>query len=110
MLGESPVMRELFQLLHRIEDSTATVLITGESGTGKELVARTLHTRGSSAGGPLVAVNCAAVPEGILERELFGHARGAFTDARSAVAAFFFRRRAALCSWTRSEICRRLCR
>ena len=89
MLGESPVMRELYQLLHRIEDSTATVLITGESGTGKELVARTLHNRGSSAAGPLVPVNCAAVPEGILESELFGHVRGAFTDARSGRPGLF---------------------
>lgn len=89
MLGDSAVMRELYQLLHRIEDSAATVLITGESGTGKELVARTLHARGGNSRGPLVAVNCAAVPEGILESELFGHVRGAFTDASSARSGLF---------------------
>ncbi len=89
MLGESTVMRELYRMLQRIEGSSATVLITGESGTGKELVARTLHAGGPSALGPLVAINCAAVPEGILESELFGHVRGAFTDARTARPGLF---------------------
>jgi DNA-binding NtrC family response regulator len=89
MLGESPVMQKMYSLLHRIEDTHASVLITGESGTGKELVARTLHARSPHASGPLVAINCAAVPEGVLESELFGHVRGAFTDAKSARAGLF---------------------
>jgi DNA-binding NtrC family response regulator len=83
MIGESPVMRELFDQLHRIAETDATVLIHGESGTGKELVARALSKRSCRAAGPFLAVNCSALPETLLESELFGHARGAYTDARS---------------------------
>ncbi|MCC7535131.1 MAG: sigma-54-dependent Fis family transcriptional regulator [Deltaproteobacteria bacterium] len=86
LLGESPPMKKVFDLLRRIGDSEATVLITGESGTGKELAARALHRSSPRGGGPFVALNCAAVPEHLLESELFGHARGAFTDARSSRA------------------------
>ncbi|MCO6459017.1 MAG: sigma-54-dependent Fis family transcriptional regulator [Pirellulaceae bacterium] len=82
ILGNSPVMQELFEQLSRIAPSEAAVLITGESGTGKELVARSIHARSRRAAGPFVAVNCAAIPETLVESELFGHARGAFTDAR----------------------------
>ncbi len=89
LLGASPSMTRLFDVVDRVADSDATALITGESGTGKELVARALHHRSRRRGGPFVAVNCAAVPETLLESELFGHARGAFTDARTPRAGLF---------------------
>ncbi|HJZ88368.1 MAG TPA: sigma-54 dependent transcriptional regulator [Polyangia bacterium] len=89
VLGGSPAMKSVYDLLARVVDSDASVLITGESGTGKEVVARALHRRGRRAGGPFVAVNCSALPEPLLESELFGHARGAFTDARADKPGLF---------------------
>jgi len=81
LLGESAPMLELYTLLTRIAPSTATVLVEGESGTGKEVVARCIHANGPCAGGPFVAVNCASIPEALLESALFGHEKGSFTGA-----------------------------
>ncbi|WP_437588619.1 sigma-54-dependent transcriptional regulator [Sorangium sp. So ce1000] len=91
ILSGSPVMRSVFDLLDRIADSDTSLLVTGESGTGKELVARAVHQRSRRGEGAFVAVNCAAVPDALLESELFGHARGAFTDAKGTRSGLFAR-------------------
>ena len=81
ILGQAPAMQEVFRAIGRLAQSNATVLITGESGTGKELVARALHRHSTRAAKPLIAINTAAIPRDLLESELFGHERGAFTGA-----------------------------
>ncbi|WP_438016314.1 sigma-54 dependent transcriptional regulator [Sorangium sp. So ce315] len=91
ILGSSPAMKGVFDLLDRVADSDTSLFITGESGTGKELVARAVHQRSRRGQGAFVAVNCAAVPDALLESELFGHSRGAFTDARGARSGLFAR-------------------
>ena len=90
ILGTSPAMQELFDQLQRIADSETSLLITGESGTGKELVARAIHRKSRRNKKPFVAVNCAALPDALLESELFGHAAGAFTDARAERKGILF--------------------
>ena len=89
ILGKSKPMREIFDLIRRVADSQTNILITGESGTGKELVAKALHFNSQRKSKPFVPVNCAAIPELLLESELFGHVRGAFTDAKSDKQGLF---------------------
>jgi two-component system response regulator HydG len=89
LVGSSPPMQELFKTVGRAARSAATVLITGESGTGKELIARAIHTYSERHAGPLIAINCAAIPDALLESELFGYARGAFTGAENARSGKF---------------------
>jgi DNA-binding NtrC family response regulator len=89
IIGASPAMRQLYRLIDRAAPTDVTVLITGESGTGKELVARAIHDASRRARGPFVAVNCSAIPRDLVESELFGHVRGAFTGADHDRAGFF---------------------
>jgi DNA-binding NtrC family response regulator len=89
LVGTSPRMQEIFALLQQAGPSKACVLITGESGTGKELVARTVHELSSRRDGPFIAINCAALPETLIESELFGHEKGAFTGASDRRAGCF---------------------
>lgn len=81
LIGDSPNFRRVLHAIDSVRESNATILLTGESGTGKEMVARAIHKHGNRADKPFVAVNCAAIPEGLLESEMFGHRKGAFTGA-----------------------------
>ena len=81
LVGESSAIRQVYQVVEKVADTPSTVLITGESGTGKELVARALHDYSSRSGGPFIKINCAAIPKTLMESELFGYEKGAFTGA-----------------------------
>src|SRR5439155_23438122 len=89
LIGKSPSMQEIYSKIEQIADARTTVLITGESGTGKELVARALHYNSSRRDRPFIALNCAAIPETLIESELFGHEKGSFTDALARRAGQF---------------------
>ncbi len=89
LVAEGPAMKEVLRVVQKVAPAPTTVLIEGESGTGKELIARALHDLSPRAERPFVAVNCGAIPETLIESELFGHARGAFTDARTAKRGLF---------------------
>jgi two-component system response regulator HydG len=89
LIGQSPAMRDIFALIRKVAHGRSSVLITGESGTGKEVVARTLHYHGARADKPFLPINCTAIPEGLLESELFGHVRGAFTGAHTSKRGLF---------------------
>jgi DNA-binding NtrC family response regulator len=89
LYGSSPAMLDLYEQIERVAATDATALIVGESGTGKELIARTIHDRGARKDGPFVAVNCGAIPDSLIEAELFGHERGSFTGAVQGRIGYF---------------------
>ena len=100
-VGESAEWREVLGKASQVAHTDTTVLITGESGTGKEVVARLIHATSARRGGPFVAMNCAALPEQLLESELFGHERGAFTGAHQAKPGHVELAAGGVCSSTR---------
>jgi two-component system nitrogen regulation response regulator GlnG len=102
ILGQAPAMQEVFRAIGRLSRSSLSVLVTGESGTGKELVARALHRHSPRANAPFIALNTSAIASELLESELFGHERGAFTGAEASAAGASSRRTAGRCSSTRS--------
>jgi DNA-binding NtrC family response regulator len=90
LIGKSPPMRKIYETVEMISDASCNILITGESGTGKELVAKAIHYHGDRKEGPFIAVNCAAIPDTLIESELFGYKKGAFTDAKSDKRGLIF--------------------
>ena len=89
IVGQSPQMKDILSQVERAAQTDATIVLYGESGTGKELIAQIIHLQSRRSRGPFVAINCGAIPEGLLENELFGHTRGAYTDAREAKMGLF---------------------
>ena len=110
IVGESPAIRKLLQLIARVAPQETSVLVLGESGTGKELVARALHQQSARSAKPFVAINCAALTETLLESELFGHEKGAFTGAVAQKRASSKWPKGARSSWTKSASWRRRCK
>jgi DNA-binding NtrC family response regulator len=107
IIGKGTAMQKVFELVEKVANTDSTILINGESGTGKELIARAIHYRSGRAGGPFVSINCGALPESLLESELFGHVKGSFTGAiATRKACSRWRPAAASCS-TRSARRRR---
>lgn len=106
IIGSSPRMKEIFALTQKVAPSSSSVMIQGESGTGKELVARAIHDSSPRSAKPFVAVNCGAIPETLMESELFGHKKGAFTGAVSDRPGLFEQAQGARYFWTRSASCR----
>ena len=84
LIGQAPAIRQIYSVVEKVASTPSTVLITGESGTGKELIARALHENSSRHGGPFIKINCAAIPKTLMESELFGYEKGAFTGAVGA--------------------------
>ena len=107
LIGRSPAMQEIYRTIARLTTTDLTVMINGESGTGKELVARALHDYGKRRAGPFVAINMAAIPRELIESELFGHERGAFTGATTRTQGRFEQANGGTLSSTRSVTCRR---
>ena len=103
LIGGSDPMRLVYDAISRVADSNVNVLVRGESGTGKELVAQAIVASGSRKDKPFVSVNCAALPESLIEAELFGHEKGAFTDAHELAPVISRRRTAERSFWTRLE-------
>ncbi len=111
VIGVSSRMTELMSFVRKIADSEATtILIQGESGTGKDLIAKAIHYQSRRQDKSFVAINCSAIPETLMEAELFGHERGAFTDAKAMKRACSKWPTAEPCSWTKSVNCRLCCR
>ena len=106
LIGRSPQMLAVYKQIGRVAAQDVAVLICGESGTGKELVAKAIYQHSNRSGGPFLAVNCAALPDMLLESELFGHEKGAFTGADAATWASSSSATAARSSSTKSAICR----
>src|SRR4051812_12390239 len=110
LVGESPAIRAVYGVIEKVADTPSTVLITGESGTGKELIARALHEFSSRREGPFIKINCAAIPKTLMESELFGYEKGAFTGAVGAKPGRFELATGGPCSSTRSGRSRWRCR
>ena len=100
-------MQEIFATIERVAPTRATVLLAGESGVGKDLIARAIHFHSPRRDRPFVKINCTALPENLMESELFGYEKGAFTGAASRSPASSSRPIPARCCWTRSAMCRR---